>query len=127
VLSSVLSEWKCENSWLRDAPFLPATVLSKLNTARGLERGQRILQLAGGLQVSAFSLEMIEYALRDASTYARRWCSKRYASEHALRLSLTTNFASTQHQALAGRSRRPNVIEALVASMRSEAKGRAAQ
>jgi len=41
-----------------------------LKTARGFERGDRLLQVA--CQVSVLALEMTENALRDASIYARR-------------------------------------------------------
>jgi len=61
-------------------------MLSKLNTTRGFDRGERLLQAA--CQFLALSLEMTEDALRDASTYARRWTWKRCASKHVIRLSL---------------------------------------
>jgi len=97
-----------------------ATLLRRLKTARGFERGDRLLQVA--CQVSALALDMIEEALCDASTYARR-C----ASERALRLSLTANSASSHNHALGGQPRRPKEIEALASFKRSEEKKRAAQ
>jgi len=49
--------WELGNSGSREEPFLPATVLRKLKTAPGFERGERLLQVA--CQVSIFSLEMM--------------------------------------------------------------------
>jgi len=70
MLSVSLGDWELGNSASREEPFLPATVLRRLKTPRGFERGDRLLQVAW--QVSVLALEMTEDALRDASTYARR-------------------------------------------------------
>jgi len=64
-----LGNWELENSGSQEEPFLPATVLRRLKTARGLEQGDRLLQVA--YQVSALALEMTEDTFRDASMYAR--------------------------------------------------------
>jgi len=39
-------DWELENSGSRKEPFLLATVLRRLKTARGFERGDRVLQVA---------------------------------------------------------------------------------
>jgi len=70
MLAVSLEDWELGNSGSREEPFLPATVLRRLKTARGFGRGDRLLQVA--CQVSALALEMTEGALRDASTYAMR-------------------------------------------------------
>jgi len=64
-----LRDWELGNTGSRE-PFLLATVLRRLKTIRGFERGDRLLQVA--CQVSVLSLEITENALRDVSTYARR-------------------------------------------------------
>jgi len=66
MLAVSLGDWELENSGSREEPFLPATVLKRLKTARWFERGNRLLQVA------CLPLEMTEDALRDASTYARQ-------------------------------------------------------
>jgi len=70
MLAVSLGDWELGNSGLREEPFLPATVLRRLKTAREFEREDRLLQVA--CQVLVLALEMTEDALRDASTYARR-------------------------------------------------------
>jgi len=94
-----LEDWELGNSGSREDFFLPATVLMRLKTVRGFERGDRLLQVA--YQVSALTLEIIKDALRDASTYVSRW-----ASERALCLSRTANSASSDHHDLGRRPRR---------------------
>jgi len=68
MLAVPLGDWELGNSGSKEEPFLAATVLRRLKTARGFERGDRLLQVA--CQVSALILEMTENAFRDASTYA---------------------------------------------------------
>jgi len=70
MLAVSLGGWELGNSGSREEPFLPATVLRRLKTAQGFERGDRLLQVA--CQVSVLALEMTEDALRDTSTYARQ-------------------------------------------------------
>jgi len=65
-----LGDWELGNSGSREEPFFPATVLRRLKTAQGFERGDSLLQVA--CQVSVLALEMTEDDLHDASTYARR-------------------------------------------------------
>jgi len=62
VLAVSLGNWEFGNSWSREEPFLPGTVLRRLKTARRFELGNRLLQVT--CQVSALALEMTEDALR---------------------------------------------------------------
>jgi len=70
MLAESLVDWELGNSGSREEPFLPATVLRKLKTARGFEQEDGLLQVA--CQVSVLAMEMTENALHDASTYAKR-------------------------------------------------------
>jgi len=103
--------------WVARRTLLASNCVKRLKTAQGFER-----ELQVACQVSVLALEMTEDALRDASTYARRW-----ASEHALRLSRTANSSSSNHHALGGRPRRPKRTESLAAFKRSDEKDRAGQ
>jgi len=66
MLAMFLGDWELENSGSREEPFLPATVLKKLKTARGFKQGDRLLHVA--CQISALAVEMSEDALCNAST-----------------------------------------------------------
>jgi len=54
MLAVPLRNWKLENSGFGKKTFLPATMLRRLKTARGFERGNRLLQVA--FQVSVLAL-----------------------------------------------------------------------
>jgi len=77
VLAVSLEDWELGNTRSHEKPFLPATVLGKLKTARVFDRGDRLLQVAMNLRTMP--------------------------SERAIRLSLTPNSASSHHHALGGR------------------------
>jgi len=64
-----LGDWELGNSGLWEEPFLPATALRRLKTARGFEQEDRLLQVA--CQVLALAQEMTEDALRDASNICK--------------------------------------------------------
>jgi len=57
MLAVSLGDWELGNSGSLEEPLLLATVLRRLKTARGFERGEVI---AGACMVSALALEMTE-------------------------------------------------------------------
>jgi len=71
MLSVSLGDWELGNSGSWEEPFLPATVLRRLKTARGLS-GETGYCRWPARSRPALALEMTEDALRDVSTYARR-------------------------------------------------------
>jgi len=75
--------------WVVWRALLASNCVKEVENNTGIWAGRQVLQMA--CQVSALALEMTEDALRNASTYARRWASERCASERALRLSRIVN------------------------------------
>jgi len=54
MLAVFLGNWELGNSGSWEEPFLPATVLRRLKTAREFERGDRLLQVACQVSVLAW-------------------------------------------------------------------------
>jgi len=125
-VGSIFRRLRVRKFWIARRTLLASNCVKKVENSTGFEQGgNRLLQVA--CEVSVLALELTEDVLRDASTYAIRWATERYASERALHLSRTADSASSDHHALGGRPRQPKGMEALAAFKRSDKKDRAAQ